>query len=73
MDKGTAFFRRMPVLGAFAMLPLLLPSGAQAGPRLFNTVEFQMELKKTSSWKETAIRLFSLTKSGLTPLRCGRI
>ena len=50
MDKRTAFFRRMPVLGAFAMLPLLLPSGAQAGPRLFNTVEFQMELKKPASW-----------------------
>lgn len=56
MDRRAAFFRRMPVLGAFAVLPFLFPAGVQAGPRLFGTVEFQMELKKPAGWLEAMKR-----------------
>ena len=55
MGRRTAFFWRIPVLGAFAVL-LLFPGGAQAGPRLFGTVEFQMELKKPAGWLEAIKR-----------------
>ena len=40
------------MLGAIGMLGafLFVPSQAQAKPRLFGTVEFQMELKKQKNW-----------------------
>ena len=55
MGKRAAFFRQMPVLGALAVL-LLTPAGAFSAPRLFGTVEFQMELKKPVSWLEAMKR-----------------
>ena len=56
MDRSAAFFRMIPVLGLFVVLQLLFPTGAHAGPRLFGTVEFQMDLKKPTSWLEAMKR-----------------
>lgn len=56
MNGTAAFFRRLPVLGTLAALLLLVPAGASAGPRLFGTVEFQMELKKPKSWLDAMAR-----------------
>ncbi len=54
--KDAAFFRHAPAFGVSVALLLQLPSAAHAAPRLFGTVEFQMELKKPQSWLDAMKR-----------------
>ena len=56
MKGWAAFFRPARVVGVIVALLVSVPSHALAGPRLFGTVEFQMELKKPQSWLDAMAR-----------------